>query len=256
MPVQPKIGLTFAAGLRSFLRQDPDVIMVGEIRDHETAEIAIHASLTGHLVFSTLHTNDAAGAISRLVEMEVQPFLIASSLLAVLAQRLVRRLCPECRQPYIPSDQDLRSLELDAKSFGPPRPILPGQRPPGSVPPPEPDSDEPTLVQTLQTLQQPLVPAPAGAGGPKPPRPVFYKPAGCEQCAGTGYRGRVGIYELLVVDEPIRREILNNTDSKSITRVAQERGMITLRVDGTRQVLAGRTSVEEVLAMTQAGDLE
>jgi general secretion pathway protein E len=262
MPVQPKIGLTFAAGLRSFLRQDPDVIMVGEIRDHETAEIAIHASLTGHLVFSTLHTNDAAGAIARMSEMGVQPFLIASSLLAVLAQRLVRRLCGECRQPYIPSDQDLRSLELDAKAYGPPQPIGPGLRPPGSVPPPAPggngvglelEGDEPTLVRPPLTAA--LIEASKGAP-PKPPRPVFYKPVGCEQCAGTGYRGRVGIYELLVVDEPIRREILNNSDSKSITRAATERGMITLRVDGTRQVLAGKTSVEEVLAMTQAGDLE
>ena len=250
MPVQPKIGLTFAAGLRSFLRQDPDVIMVGEIRDHETAEIAIHASLTGHLVFSTLHTNDAAGAIARLVEMGVQPFLIASSLLAVLAQRLVRRLCPECRLPYIPSDQQLRSLELDPKVFGPPRPIMPGQQPPSdSIPPPAPlaqndDDDEPTLLHQV------------GKPGDKPPRPVFYKPAGCEQCAGTGYRGRIGIYELLLVDEPVRREILNNSDSKSITRIAAERGMVTLRVDGTRTVLSGRTSIEEVLAMTQAGDLE
>jgi general secretion pathway protein E len=274
MPVQPKIGLTFAAGLRSFLRQDPDVIMVGEIRDHETAEIAIHASLTGHLVFSTLHTNDAAGAIARMTEMGVQPFLIASSLLAVLAQRLVRQLCKECRQPYIPSDQDLRSLELDAKVYGPPMPIVPGQRPPASVPPPRPgagdeeielDGDEPTLVRppllTYPAAERDSPPSAAlieaaHAAPKKPPRPVFYKPAGCEQCAGTGYRGRVGIYELLVVDEPIRREILNNSDSKSITRAATERGMITLRVDGTRQVLAGKTSVEEVLAMTQAGDLE
>jgi general secretion pathway protein E len=268
MPVQPKIGLTFAAGLRSFLRQDPDVIMVGEIRDHETAEIAIHASLTGHLVFSTLHTNDAAGAIARMTEMGVQPFLIASSLLAVLAQRLVRRLCPECRQPYSPSDQDLRSLELDVRAFGPSMPILPNQRPPGSVPPPAPENgvdihedDEPTLTnQPLAAviLEKANLNANAGAtnGGPKSPRPVFYRPVGCEQCAGTGYRGRVGIYELLIVDEPIRRDILNNSDSKSITRTATERGMITLRVDGTRQVLAGRTSVEEVLAMTQAGDLE
>jgi len=248
MPVQPKIGLTFAAGLRSFLRQDPDVIMVGEIRDHETAEIAIHASLTGHLVFSTLHTNDAAGAIARLVEMDVQPFLIASSLLAVLAQRLVRRLCPECRQPYIPSDQDLRSLELDPKQYGPPPAVLTGERPPDSVPPPAKEGKNADASGAL--LHE------IGGSNGKPARPVFYRPTGCEQCAGTGYRGRVGIYELLVVDEPVRREILNNSDSKTITRVAADRGMITLRVDGTRQVLAGRTSVEEVLAMTQAGDLE
>jgi general secretion pathway protein E len=268
MPVQPKIGLTFAAGLRSFLRQDPDVIMVGEIRDHETAEIAIHASLTGHLVFSTLHTNDAAGAIARLVEMGVQPFLIASSLLAVLAQRLVRHLCTECRQPYVPSDQDLRSLELDAKSFGPPLPIIAGQRPPGSVPPGaltsitngnngSNGSNGHDNENEITLVNQPLTAVMLDTGTPvKAPRPVFYRPVGCEQCAGTGYRGRVGIYELLVIDEPIRRDILNNSDSKTITRTAQERGMITLRVDGTRQVLAGKTSVEEVLAMTQAGDLE
>jgi len=284
MPVQPKIGLTFAAGLRSFLRQDPDVIMVGEIRDHETAEIAIHASLTGHLVFSTLHTNDAAGAIARLVEMDVQPFLIASSLLAVLAQRLVRRLCPECRQPYIPTDQDLRSLELDPLSFGPPPAVLTGGGPPDSVPPP-PRKGKSGASSPAGTEKSNGAAANGGENGQhehaelsevgewsvgsaallnevgatpngKPPRPVFYRPTGCEQCAGTGYRGRVGIYELLVVEEPVRREILNNSDSKTITRVAAERGMVTLRVDGTRQVLAGRTSVEEVLAMTQAGDLE
>jgi general secretion pathway protein E len=284
MPVQPKIGLTFAAGLRSFLRQDPDVIMVGEIRDHETAEIAIHASLTGHLVFSTLHTNDAAGAIARLVEMDVQPFLIASSLLAVLAQRLVRRLCPECRQPYIPTDQDLRSLELDPEAYGPPPAVLTSESVPESVPPPARrlSRNGPSSSMSASTdgsikpgAGEESAPAPNGAadsgawteGSPallheiaavstKPARPVFYRPTGCEQCAGTGYRGRVGIYELLVIDEPVRREILNNSDSKSITRVAAERGMVTLRVDGTRQALAGRTSVEEVLAMTQAGDLE
>jgi general secretion pathway protein E len=249
MPVQPKIGLTFAAGLRSFLRQDPDVIMVGEIRDHETAEIAIHASLTGHLVFSTLHTNDAAGAIARLVEMGVQPFLISSSLLAVLAQRLVRRLCKECRTPYIPSDQDLRSLELNPADYGPPRVIVAGVQPAANVralasAPGGADNDEPTGIHSPRELRD------------KPPRPTFYRPAGCELCVGTGYRGRVGIYEMLVVDEPIRREILNNSDSKSITRAAAERGMVTLRVDGTRQVMAGATSLEEVLAMTQAGDLE
>jgi general secretion pathway protein E len=247
MPVQPKIGLTFAAGLRSFLRQDPDVILVGEIRDHETAEIAIHASLTGHLVFSTLHTNDAAGALARLVEMDVQPFLIASSLLAVLAQRLVRRLCPECRQPYIPSDQDLRSLELDPKTYGPPPAVMPVEQPTSA---PTPRSQRVRAADDSDLMQEITKP------GAKPARPVFYRPTGCEQCAGTGYRGRIAIYELLVVDEPVRREILNNSDSKSITRVAAERGMVTLRVDGTRTVLAGRTSVEEVLAMTQAGDLE
>jgi general secretion pathway protein E len=167
---------------------------------------------------------------------------------------LVRRLCPECRQPYIPSDQDLRSLELDLNAYGPPRAILPTEGPPDSVPPPPKAAKNGNGSGVI--LEPALLHEVGNGSNGKPPRPVFYRPAGCEQCAGTGYRGRVGIYELLVVDEPVRREILNNSDSKTITRVAAERGMITLRVDGTRQVLAGKTSVEEVLAMTQAGDLE
>jgi len=244
MHVQPKIGLTFASGLRSFLRQDPDVIMVGEIRDFETAEIAIHASLTGHLVFSTLHTNDAASAVTRLVEMGVQPFLISSSLLAVLAQRLVRKLCVKCRQPFIASDEDLRSLDLDPASYGPPRPLVAGQAPPDSVFPQAPaDGDEePTRVAE----------APSG----RPPRPVFYRATGCESCAETGYSGRIGIFELLVVDEAIRREVIGNSDGKKIARVAASRGMLTLREDGVRQVLAGRTSMEEVLAATHEADID
>jgi general secretion pathway protein E len=243
MHVQPKIGLTFAAGLRSFLRQDPDVIMVGEIRDVETAEIAIHASLTGHLVFSTLHTNDAASAVARLVEMGVQTFLIASSLLAVLAQRLVRRLCVQCREPFIPTDADLKQLDLDPSAYGPPKPLIPGQRPNNdSTPPPE-GEDEPTQVAAR--------PVPG-----KQPRPVFYRAKGCQACAETGYTGRIGIYELLVVDEAVRREVLANSDAKKITHVANQRGMTTLREDGIRQVLAGRTSIEEVLAATHGGELD
>ena len=245
MHVQPKIGLTFASGLRSFLRQDPDVIMVGEIRDVETAEIAIHASLTGHLVFSTLHTNDAASAVTRLVEMGVQTFLISSSLLAVLAQRLVRKLCSKCRTPFIPTDQDLRSLDLDPESFGPPEPLIPGQEPRSSQPPPPPDGEDDAPTQTA-------VPVP----GKKPPRPVFYRPTGCQSCTSTGYSGRIGIYELLVVDEAIRREIINNSDGKKIARVAVSRGMVSLREDGVRTVMAGRTSIEEVLAATHDADVE
>jgi len=244
MHVQPKIGLTFASGLRSFLRQDPDVIMVGEIRDHETAEIAIHASLTGHLVFSTLHTNDAASAVTRLVEMGVQPFLISSSLLAVLAQRLVRKLCMRCRQPFIASDQDLRSLDLDPSRYGPPRPLVPDHAPPDSMHPQAHDDDEPTRV------------APLAATDALPPRPVFYRAKGCEACVETGYSGRIGIFELLVVDEAIRREVIANSDGKRIARVAATRGMLTLREDGVRQVLAGRTSMEEVLAATHDADVE
>ena len=236
MQVQPKIGLTFASGMRSFLRQDPDVIMVGEIRDHETAEIAIHASLTGHLVLSTLHTNDAPSAITRLVDMDVQAYQISSSVLAVLAQRLVRRLCEECKTPYTPTAQDLRELGIDAAIA------------------------QEKLVQ-LQKLAAttvlgrsapPSVPAPAGS---KPGKLTFYHHAGCEECSNTGYRGRIGIFELMMIDEPVRREILNNSDAKTIQRVAQQQGMRLLREDGARQVVAGVTSVEEVLAATQAAEV-
>ncbi len=243
--VQPKIGLTFASGLRSFLRQDPDIIMVGEIRDHETAEIAIHASLTGHLVLSTLHTNDAAGSITRLVEMGVQPFHISSSLMGVLAQRLVRRLCPKCRVPYLASNEDLRSLGIDSKNFAP----LANEMTPQTKGSPKPTAqvvgDEELLPQDLLVDDNP------GDG-----RPVFYRPVGCEACAQTGYRGRIGIYEMLVITDSVRKEILNNSDSTAIARAGIAGGMRTLRQDGSRQVLKGVTSIEEVLAATQAGELE
>jgi general secretion pathway protein E len=282
MQIHPKIGLTFASGLRAFLRQDPDVIMVGEIRDRETAEIAINASLTGHLVLSTLHTNDAAGAVTRLVDMDVQPFLIASSLLAVLAQRLVRRLCPHCRQPYHPSEADLESLGLDLAGA---RRLMAGVSKPAATPA-APADEAPELVEEPTRVQGPP-PVPAdvlerltpeqravidaaqarlrGSDksvrtqtgiGPTETRPVFYRPVGCSECAGTGYRGRLGIYELLQVDEPIRRAILDNADSNTISRIASQRGMRSLREDGARQVLAGRTSLEDVLAATQAGEME
>jgi general secretion pathway protein E len=240
--VQPKIGLTFASGLRSFLRQDPDIIMVGEIRDHETAEIAIHASLTGHLVLSTLHTNDAAGAITRLVEMGVQPFHISSSLMAVLAQRLVRKLCGKCRTPYFPSNEDLRSLGIASAGFSPVR----ESRPPGTLA--EVDSGGDEMLLSSEDL--------LAGEDTRTQRPVFYRPVGCEACAQTGYRGRIGIYEMLVISDAVRKEILNNSDSNAITRAGVLGGMRTLRTDGARQVLKGVTSLEEVLAATQAGDLE
>jgi general secretion pathway protein E len=235
MQVQPKIGLTFASGLRSFLRQDPDVIMVGEIRDHETAEIAIHASLTGHLVLSTLHTNDAPSAVTRLVDMDVQPYQISSSVMAVLAQRLVRRLCEVCRTPYEPSAQDLRELDID----------------------------EATAQEKLAELKRVAATTVLGRDSASTlPPPVdqdeditFFHPGGCEACSNTGYRGRIGIFELMLIDEPVRREILNNSDAKTIQRVAQQQGMRLLREDGARQVLAGVTSVEEVLAATQAAEV-
>src|SRR5512143_1447830 len=179
--VNPKIELTFASGLRSFLRQDPDVIMVGEIRDLETAEIAIQASLTGHLVLSTVHTNDAAGAITRLVDMGVQPFLVASSLVGVLAQRLVRVLCPDCRKPYAPTPEEREQVGL---------------------------SDE--------ILRR--------AGNPT----VVYKAQGCPACQQTGYQGRTGIYELMLVDDDVRQLILKNVDSNTIKKAAVDGGMLTL----------------------------
>jgi len=203
MAINPKIGLSFAAGLRSFLRQDPDVIMVGEIRDRETAEIAIQASLTGHLVFSTVHTNDAASAITRLVDMGVEPFLVASSLTAVMAQRLVRRLCPECREPYRPTAEELKEVGLTPEAV-------------------------------------------ARAGSP-----TIYRATGCDACGRNGFRGRTGIYEMLLVDDDIRQLALKNVDSSSIKRAGMQKGMLTLLDDGARKVLAGETSLAEVLSVTQ-----
>ena len=198
MQVNPKIDFTFASGLRAILRQDPDVVMVGEIRDTETAEIAIQASLTGHLVLSTLHTNDSAGAVSRLLDMGVEPFLVSSSLLAVLAQRLVRRLCSHCRVPYEITDEELRELSLNP-------------------------------VEIASRLA--------------------YRPGSnnCPHCQGSGYSGRLGIHELLLIDDELRSQILQRMDSNSIKNSAVRRGFATLRADGGRKVLAGLTSVEEVL---------
>ncbi len=234
MQVQPKIGLTFASGMRSFLRQDPDVIMVGEIRDTETAEIAIHASLTGHLVLSTLHTNDAPSAITRLVDMDVQPYQISSSVMAVLAQRLVRRLCGLCRIPYTPTAQDLLELGIDAAEV---------QQKLGEL-------KKVAATTVLGSNDPATLPEPTSAGSLK-----FFHPGGCDACSATGYRGRIGIFELMLIDEPVRREILNNSDAKTIQRVAQQQGMRPLRDDGARQVIAGVTSVEEVLVATQAAEV-
>ena len=196
--INSKIDLTFASGLRSFLRQDPDVIMVGEIRDRETAEIATQASLTGHLVLSTLHTNDAPGAIARLTDMQMEPFLIASSLLAVVAQRLVRTLCVHCKEEYIPTQEELDGLKL--------------------------------------TREQ---------------APVLWRGKGCAKCQNTGYSGRLGIFELMLVDDKIRHLILQRADSVTIKHKACERGMKTLREDGVDKVVHGLTSMEEITRVTQ-----
>jgi type II secretory ATPase GspE/PulE/Tfp pilus assembly ATPase PilB-like protein len=194
--VKPQIGLTFANGLRSIVRQDPDVIMVGEIRDAETAEIAIQAALTGHLVFSTLHTNDAAGAVSRLLEMGVEDYLLASSLLGVLAQRLVRQVCKKCRQPAELAAGVLREI--------------------------------------------------GGDGGAQ-----AVEGKGCEECSQTGYRGRSGIYELLLVNEVVRPLILKRSSADIIRDAAVQQGMRTLREDGWQKVRTGVTTVAEVVRVTQ-----
>jgi general secretion pathway protein E len=203
MAISPKIGLTFASGLRSFLRQDPDIIMVGEIRDKETAQIAIEASLTGHLVFSTVHTNDSAGAVTRLVEMGIEPFLVASSLMAVLAQRLVRRVCMECREAYTPTDEEISKLGMGRDRF--------------------------------QAL----------GGG------AVYRARGCSACSRSGYRGRTGVYELLVLDDDLRQLVLRNVDSGTIKKKAVEKGMLALLDDGALKVAQGQTTIAEVLSVTQ-----
>ncbi|MBX3180269.1 MAG: type II secretion system ATPase GspE [Candidatus Hydrogenedentes bacterium] len=201
--VAPKIGLTFAAGLRSILRQDPDIILVGEIRDLETAEMAVQASLTGHLVFSTLHTNDSAGAITRLVNMGIEPFLVTSSTIAIQAQRLVRRICNECRQPYRPEPETWPDLGV------------------------EPPSGD----------------------------PILYHAVGCKKCSDRGYRGRMGIFELLIMTPKIQEMALQGADSNAIKREARKFGMRTLREDGANRAIKGLTSAEEILRVTR-NDME
>jgi general secretion pathway protein E len=186
--------------LRSIVRQDPDVILVGEIRDMETAEISIHAALTGHLVFSTLHTNDAPGAVTRLIDMGIEPFLVASSVVAIVAQRLVRVICPSCKKPYKPERALLEELGLNSSR---------------------------TNKKTL------------------------YRGKGCSECLNTGYRGRTGIYEILLVDDAIRSLVLKTSDSTTIKQEGVARGMTTLRDDGIRKVLEGTTTIEEVVRVTQ-----
>ncbi|MDK9708465.1 MAG: type II secretion system ATPase GspE [Desulforhopalus sp.] len=199
--INPKIDLTFASGLRSIVRQDPDVILVGEIRDMETAEIAIQSALTGHLVFSTLHTNDSAGAITRLRDMGIEPFLIASSVSAILAQRLVRIICPHCKEEYLPTAAMLSSIGLD----------------------------------------------PVACQG----RPV-YRGRGCDKCLYTGYKGRCGIFELLLMTQEMKALVLRTSDANQIKKMAVESGMVTLSGDGAMKVLQGITTIEEVYRVSQA----
>ena len=199
MQVNPKIELSFASGLRSILRQDPDVIMVGEIRDGETAEIAIQSALTGHLVFSTLHTNDSFGALTRLVDMGIEPFLVSSSIIAVIAQRLVRVVCPACREDDTPPHEELARVGLDRSELA----------------------------------------------GP------IYRAKGCRLCRTTGYRGRIAINELMLVDDDIRALVMKHSDASSIRRLAVSKGMKLLRQNGGERVIQGQTTVEELLRVTQ-----
>lgn len=199
VPINDAAGMTFLKALRSFLRQDPDIIMIGEIRDLATAQIAIQSSLTGHFVLTTLHTNDAPGAVTRLADMGVEPFLISSSMLGVLAQRLVRTVCKKCRTPFEPTESQLETLNLSPHDVG----------------------DK-----------------------------VFYYGRGCSACNDTGYRGRKGIFELLVVDEHIRTMINNRAPTVVLRQKAVELGMITLREDGLRGIFDGETTIEEVLKYT------
>jgi type IV pilus assembly protein PilB len=199
VPVNAEVGMTFAVALRAILRQAPNVIMIGEIRDLETATIATNASLTGHLVFSTLHTNDAASAVARLVDIGVQRFLVASSVRAIMAQRLVRRLCGDCKQPGELTETEVRALNLQAAQLADAR---------------------------------------------------VMKPAGCDACRGTGYKGRMGIFEVFVLDDNIRHMINNRASTLLLRQRARDLGMRTLREDGARKVLAGLTSAEEVISIT------
>jgi general secretion pathway protein E len=198
MQVNPKINLNFASGLRSMVRQDPDVILVGEIRDRETADIAIHAALTGHLVFSTLHTNDAASAVTRLTDMEIEPFLVSSAVQAIIAQRLVRLLCPHCKEAYEPEEAQWNELGLTKDVAGP-----------------------------------------------------IFRAKGCEKCLETGYRGRSGIYEFLRMTESIKGLLLQTSDSNQINKAARTEGMVSLREDGIQKVIEGKTTISEVLRVTQ-----
>jgi len=196
--VNLRADLTFANGLRSILRQDPNIIMVGEIRDFETAEIAIHAALTGHLVFSTLHTNDAAGAISRLIDLGAEAFLVSSSVIGVLAQRLIRSICPHCKEKYIPAKETLKDIGLDEEE-----------------------------------------------------KTEFYKGKGCSKCLYSGYKGRIGIFELMTMDDKIHNLTTSKAPREEIKRQAVASGMITLRDDGIQKIKEGLTTIEEVLRVIQ-----
>ncbi len=201
--VKERIGLTFAAALRSILRQDPDIIMIGELRDQETSQIAIQAALTGHLVLSTLHTNSAAASITRLIDMGIEPFLIASTIVSIVAQRLVRKLCEKCKRPYKPAESILKRLPIEKKDID---------------------------------------------------KVIFYEPVGCEECLETGYRGRLALFEIMVMTQPIARLTLERADTSVIQEQAVKDGMTLLIDDGLRKIKQGLTTIEEVLSVAASQD--
>ena len=205
--VNPDIGVTFAAGLRHILRQDPDKVLVGEIRDYETAEMAIHTSLTGHLVFSTLHTNNAPGAITRLIDMGVDAYLVASTLEGIIAQRLARRVCRNCCDMYQPESHYIREI------FG---------------------------GQSLAVDSNLMIP----------------RAVGCSECRGRGYKGRIGIFEVILMSEELREMTLHRASTSQLRRAAMRLGLKTLREDGWRKVAAGYTTVDEIVRLTQEDDFD
>lgn len=238
----PKAGMTFVAGLRALLRQDPNIIMVGEIRDGETASLAVQAALTGHLVFSTLHTNNAATCLPRLLDMGIEPFLIASTVRAVVGQRLVRRLCIDCREPYAPDEPTMRQI---SSIF---------------------HADDPATMKIIHSLEETALAGGIGKTNPSTTNKVdvaslsstekelkrLWRPkdGGCDSCGHTGYRGRIGIYEVLVNSLDIQKLIVSNSTSDNIQSVAMKEGMITMQMDGFIKALRGQTSIEEILRVT------
>ncbi|PLX21160.1 hypothetical protein C0584_03375, partial [Candidatus Parcubacteria bacterium] len=217
--VNSKIGYTFASGLRAFLRQDPDIIMVGEIRDQETAEIAVHAAMTGHLVLSTIHTNDAAGTMPRLAEMGVPSFLVATTANLIIAQRLVRKICTNCIQSYNLDTSTIKDLEVNM--------------------------DMDNILKTLEDKKM-IVDSKKGLKSL-----LFYRGKGCKRCNNTGYKGRIGIYETLENTDEISRLILSNADGKTIKRAAIAQGMLTISEDGFIKAKNGITTIEEVMRVTK-----
>jgi type II secretory ATPase GspE/PulE/Tfp pilus assembly ATPase PilB-like protein len=211
--VNPDIEFTFAAGLRHILRQDPDKVLIGEIRDYETAEMAVHTSLTGHLVFSTLHTNDAPGAITRLIDMNVEPYLVASTVEGIIAQRLARRVCTACCEMYSPDEHELVGLMGNGHSG---------------------NGNDVVIPDDLEI-----------------PRAV-----GCKECRGRGYKGRIGLFEVLFMTDELRSIALKHASTNEIRRLAVQLGMRGLREDGWRKVAAGFTTVEEVIRLTQEDEFD